>query len=76
MGRLDKGDTLHFLFVGPEKSYALLQSLYVVKDARAGVAWSAHPSTKCRGFVTVIEVELCKLAAALTKLRFRRAPLR
>ena len=53
-----------------EEGDALLQSLYVIAS---GVAWPAYPPAERSGFVTVIEVELRELAAAITMFRSRRA---
>ena len=74
MYRFDESNALRFLFVSLEKSYTLLQSLRIVRYSHASVTRTANPAAECPSFVTVIEVELCKLAAALTALRFRRAP--
>ena len=69
VSRLDKGNALQFLFMGPEKGEALFQPFYVVHYARTGIARMAHPSTKRPSLVTVIEVKSRSgFTAALTQI--------
>jgi hypothetical protein len=57
-----------FLFKRFQKSYALLQSFYVVHDAVTIVTGTAHPATERSGLVTMVKMESRSwVAATLTK---------
>jgi len=69
-----ESNTLHFLLVSPEKGGALLQPLWIIHNARAGIAAIAHPTAERPGVVAMVKKDLGSLTTALTKtvLRLRR----
>jgi hypothetical protein len=53
---LYQSNSLHFLLVSPEKGSTLLQPLWIIHNARAGIAAVAHPAAERPDVVAVVEV--------------------